>query len=51
MKCPSAYYMSTYKLSETCQIFANQMSTVVIPSKIHDALSDSKWDSARTEEM
>ncbi|KAI5351791.1 hypothetical protein L3X38_004682 [Prunus dulcis] len=48
---PIAHYMSTHRLSKACQAFANQMSTVAIPNKVQDALSDSKWDRAMTEEM
>lgn len=43
--------MSTHKLSKACQAFSNQMSTVAIPSKVQDALFDSKWVSAMIEEM
>ncbi|CAL8156135.1 unnamed protein product [Prunus armeniaca] len=42
---------STKRLAEACQAFVNQMSTVATPSKVQDTLSDSKWASAKTEEM
>lgn len=41
-KYPIANYMSTHRLSEACEAFVNQMSMVVIPTKVHDALSDLK---------
>ncbi|CAL2259014.1 unnamed protein product [Prunus armeniaca] len=46
-----AHYMSTQRLAEAYQAFVNQMSTVATPSKVQDTLSDSKWVSAKTEEM
>ncbi|KAL6279087.1 hypothetical protein ACE6H2_015968 [Prunus campanulata] len=51
MKYPIVHYMSTHRLSEACQAFVNQMSMVAIPSKVQDALTNSKWASDMTEEM
>lgn len=46
-----SHYMSTHRLSKAYQAFVNQMSTVAISSKVQDALSDSKWASAMSEEI
>ncbi|CAL2230464.1 unnamed protein product [Prunus armeniaca] len=55
----SAAFLSTTSLvlgpesphADIHEAFSNQMSIVAIPSKVQDALSDSKWASAMTEEM
>ncbi|KAL5804478.1 hypothetical protein ACOSQ3_031278 [Xanthoceras sorbifolium] len=44
-------YTSTHRLSETFKAFAHQLSSVSIPSKLQDALTDQNWVRAMDEEM
>ncbi|KAK0601900.1 hypothetical protein LWI29_028593 [Acer saccharum] len=44
-------YTSTHRLSETFKAFAHQLSSVSIPSKLQDALTDQNWVQAMDEEM
>ncbi|KAK0597267.1 hypothetical protein LWI29_023533 [Acer saccharum] len=36
-------YTSSHRLSKTFKAFAHQLSSVSIPSKLHDALTDQNW--------
>ncbi|KAK0583062.1 hypothetical protein LWI29_032978 [Acer saccharum] len=44
-------YTLTHRLSETFKAFAHQLSSVSIPSKLQDALTDQNWVRAIEEEM
>ncbi|CAL9000930.1 unnamed protein product [Prunus brigantina] len=48
---PIANYVSTHRLSKACAVFANQMTTEFIPSKVQDALVAPQWKKAMDEEM
>ncbi|CAL2240277.1 unnamed protein product [Prunus armeniaca] len=48
---PIANYVSTHRLSEACVVFANQMTTEFIPSKVQDALVAPQWKKAMDEKM
>ena len=43
--------MSSHRLTESYAFTVNQLSTVSIPSNVHDALADPKWRKAMNEEM
>lgn len=43
--------MSTYRLSESHALSINKLSSVSIPSYIHDALADPKWAKLINEDM
>ena len=49
------YFMSNYvfnhRLSESSKSFINQLSTVVIPNSVQEALVDPRWKAAMNEEM
>ena len=50
-KYPINNYMSTHRLSKPYASYICQISSVSIPTKLHDALSDSKWVNAMRVEM
>ncbi|BFG29133.1 hypothetical protein CerSpe_154070 [Prunus speciosa] len=51
LKYPIANYVSTQRLSEPLKVFAHQLSTIDIPTKVTEALKDPKWTQAMKEEM
>ncbi|WJZ96169.1 hypothetical protein VitviT2T_014881 [Vitis vinifera] len=44
-------YVSNHRLSESNKSFVNQLSTVVIPNSVQEALADPRWKAAMNEEM
>ena len=43
VKYPMSNYVSNHRLSESNKSFVNQLSTVVIPNSVHEALVDPRW--------
>ncbi|BFG42330.1 hypothetical protein CerSpe_286040 [Prunus speciosa] len=50
-KYPINNHVSTHRLSKSYASFVNQLSTVCVPSKWQDAVTDSRWTEAMTIEM
>ena len=50
-KYPINNYVSTHRLSKPYASYICQLSSVSIPTKLHDALSDPKWVNAMRVEM
>lgn len=50
-KYSKANFVSTHRLSKSHASFMNQISSVCVPSKVHDVLKDPKWAKAMNEEM
>ena len=44
-------YESNHRLSESNKSFVNQLSTVVIPNNVQEALAYPRWKAAMNEEM
>ncbi|RVW92866.1 Retrovirus-related Pol polyprotein from transposon RE1 [Vitis vinifera] len=44
-------YVSNHRLSKSNKSFVNQLSTVVIPNSMQEALVDPRWKAAMNEEM
>ncbi|RVX18371.1 Retrovirus-related Pol polyprotein from transposon TNT 1-94 [Vitis vinifera] len=44
-------YVSNHRLSESNKSFVNQLSTVVIPNSVQEALADPRWKTTMNEEM
>ncbi|RVW35609.1 putative mitochondrial protein [Vitis vinifera] len=44
-------YVSNHHLSESNKSFVNQLSTVVIPNSVQEALADPRWKATMNEEM
>ncbi|RVW60329.1 Retrovirus-related Pol polyprotein from transposon TNT 1-94 [Vitis vinifera] len=51
VKYPMSNYVSNHRLSESNKSFVNQLSTVVIPNSVQEALADPRWKAAMNEEM
>ncbi|CAL2263832.1 unnamed protein product [Prunus armeniaca] len=51
VKYPIVNYISAHRLSPARQAFVSQMSAINIPTKVQEALLDSKWANTMTEEM
>jgi transposase InsO family protein len=51
VKYPMSHYVSNHQLSESNQLFMNQLSTVAIPNSVQEALGDPRWKAAMNEEM
>lgn len=51
VKYPIVNYISAHRLSPARQAFVSQMSAINIPTKVQEALLDSKCADAMTEEM
>ncbi|KAL5773348.1 hypothetical protein ACOSQ2_013272 [Xanthoceras sorbifolium] len=51
VKYPITNYVSTNQLPPFIKAFVNQMLVVTIPTNVQDALTDSKWAEAKTEEI
>ena len=43
--------MSSHKLSQSYASFVSQLSSISIPSNIHEALADPRWTKAMVDEM
>ena len=43
IKYPMSNYVSNHRLSESNKSFVNQLSTVVIPNSVQEALVDPRW--------
>lgn len=43
--------MSSHKLSHSYASFVSLLSSISIPSNVHEALTDPRWIEAMTEEM
>ncbi|RVW22534.1 Retrovirus-related Pol polyprotein from transposon RE1 [Vitis vinifera] len=50
-KYPMSNYVSNHRLSELNKSFVNQLSTIVIPNSVQEALADPRWKAAMNEEM
>ena len=46
VRYPMSNYVSNHRLSESNKSFSNQLSTVVIPNNLHEALADPRWKEA-----
>ncbi|RVW59877.1 Retrovirus-related Pol polyprotein from transposon TNT 1-94 [Vitis vinifera] len=51
VKYPMSNYVSNHCLSESNKSFVNQLSIVVIPNSVQEALTDPRWKAAMNEEM
>ncbi|KAM0986195.1 hypothetical protein ACFX14_013409 [Malus domestica] len=51
VKYPIANHVSLHRLSMSCASFVYQLSTVSIPSNVHEALKDPKWTQVMNDEM
>ncbi|WJZ80142.1 hypothetical protein VitviT2T_000079 [Vitis vinifera] len=51
VKYPMSNYVSNHRLSESNKSFVNQLSTVVIPNSVQEALADPRWKATMNEEM
>ncbi|WJZ94687.1 hypothetical protein VitviT2T_013525 [Vitis vinifera] len=51
VKYPMSNYVSNHRLSESNKSFVNQLSTVVIPNSVQEALANPRWKAAMNEEM
>ena len=50
-KYPISHYVSTHRLSKSYELYLCQLSSVCVPTKLQDALSDPKWVNAMNVEM
>lgn len=46
-----SHYVSNHRLSESNQLFVNQLSTIVIPKCVQKTLADPRWKAAMNKEM
>ncbi|WJZ98241.1 hypothetical protein VitviT2T_016781 [Vitis vinifera] len=51
VKYPINNYVSNHRLSESNKSFVNQLSTLVIPNSVQEALADPRWKAAMNEKM
>ena len=51
VKYPMNNFVSYHRLSESNKSFVNQLSTIVIPNNVQEALTDPRWKNAMNEEM
>ena len=51
VKYPMSNYVSNHRLSELNKSFVNQLSTVVIPNSVQEALADPRWKTTINKEM
>ena len=49
VRYPMSNYLYNHRLSELNKLFVNQLSTVVIPNSVQEALADLRWKAAMNE--